>query len=96
MNNPEWNPSPVRHMEITFGNHFCACWIIISTGIFVKVAPHRKCGKTLTNIPIEMEPQSSTKKVISECRNSDFQISGFVISSLKNIQRNAQSMFYSG
>lgn len=33
------------------------------------------------------------KKVISECRNSDSQISGFVISSLKNIQ-DSWGIFY--
>ena len=54
--------------------------------ILVKAATHRRCGKALTNIPIEMDKWSSTKKVLSECRNSDFQISGFAISSHKNIQ----------
>lgn len=54
--------------------------------ILVKAATHRRCGRALTNIPIEMDKWSSTKKALSECRNSDFQISGFAISSHKNIQ----------
>ena len=54
--------------------------------ILVKAATHRRCGKALTNIPIEMYKWSSTKKAISEYRNSDFPISGFAISSHKNIQ----------
>lgn len=53
--------------------------------ILVKAATHRRCGKALTNIPIEMYKWSSTKKAISEYRNSDFPISGFAISSHKNI-----------
>ena len=45
----------------------------------------------MTNIPIEMELQLSTKKMISEYRNSDFQISGFAISSRKNIHKAYQN-----
>ena len=72
-------------MEITFKIRFCAYWIIISLRILVKAATHRRCGKALINIPREMYRWSSTKKAISEYRNSDFQISGFAISSHKNI-----------
>ena len=60
--------------------------MIISTGIFVKAATHRKCGKALTNIPIEIETVIKHKKVISGYRNPDSQIYGFAISSHKNIQ----------
>ena len=72
-------------IEISFKIRFCVSQIIISTRILVKAASHRRYGKALTNIPIEIDIQSSTKKLISEYRNSDFQISGFAISSLKNI-----------
>lgn len=59
--------------------------------ILVKAAVHRRWGMALTNIPIEMDKWSSTKQAISEYRNSDFLISGFVISSRKNIQINSRS-----
>ena len=55
-------------------------------GIFVKAASHRWRGKALTNIPMEKTYHLSTTKLISEYRNSDFQISGFAISERKNIQ----------
>jgi len=42
-------------MEITFSLHFCAYRIIISMRILVKAAMHRRCGKALTNIPIEID-----------------------------------------
>ena len=73
-------------METTFCIRFCVHQIIISLGILVKAATHRRCGKALTNISREMYKWSSTKKVISEYQNSDLQISGFAISSRKNIQ----------
>ena len=69
-----------------FISAFCAYRIIISVETLVKTATHRRCGKVLTNIPAEMDKSSSTKEAISEYRNSDFQISGSVISSHKNIQ----------
>ena len=72
-------------MEITFQIRFCAYRIIISVETLVKTATHRRCGKVLTNIQTEMDKSSSTKQAISEYRNSDFQISGSVISSHKNI-----------
>lgn len=74
-------------MEITFKILFCVSQIIISTRILVKAVLHRRYGKALTNILIEMDMQSSIKKLISEYRNSDFKISRFAISRLKNIQQ---------
>jgi hypothetical protein len=79
-------------MEITFKILFCAYWIIIFLRILVKAATHRKCGKALTNILRKMYKWSSTKKSISEYRNSDFQISGFAISSHKNIQEGGNAV----
>ena len=35
--------------------HFCAYRIIIFMRILVKAATHRRCGRALTNIPIEMD-----------------------------------------
>ena len=68
-----------------FISAFCAYRIIISVETLVKTATHRRCGKVLTNIPTEMDKSSSTKEVISEYRNSDFQFSRSAISSHKNI-----------
>ena len=68
-----------------FISAFYAYRIIISVETLVKTATHRRCGKVLTNIPAGMDKSSSTKEVISEYRNSDFQFSGSAISSHKNI-----------
>ncbi len=43
-------------IEIIFYIPFCAYWIIISMRILVKAATHRRGGKDLTNILIEMNP----------------------------------------
>lgn len=73
-----------------YGNYyldsFCVYWSMVSMSILIKAALHRKHGKTLTNIPREMYKWSSTKKAISKYRSSNIQISGFAISSYKNIQ----------
>lgn len=78
-------------MEITFQIRFCAYRIIISAGTLVKTATHCRCGKVLTNLPAEMDRSSSTKQVISEYRNSDFQFFGFMISQHKNIHSSQHS-----
>lgn len=61
-------------MEITFWIYFCAYRIIISTEISVKATMHRRWGKTLKNISIEIENLIKHKKVISRYWNFDFHI----------------------
>ena len=77
-------------IEISFKIRFCVSQIIISTRILVKAASHRRYGKALTNIPIEIETVIKHKKVISGYRNPDSQIYGFAISSHKNIHPGAK------
>ena len=60
--------------------------ILLELSLIVKPASHRICGKGLTIKAISSSYHLSRIKVISDIRNTDFHITGIMISLTKNIQ----------
>lgn len=85
LNIPDEIPSAVRR----YGNHFLASLLCIPKynfyGNISKAATHRRCGRALTNIPIEMDS--------NQAQNRRFPSAGTPISKFPDLRFRATRIF---